>query len=256
MKWAMAVMVVALAAGVAAFSIFAPHVPAAERGRRLAERMGCFGCHGPGGIRGANNPGRTDLTVPGFEGDVMMFAKSPDEIRQWIKTGTTEKRRVSGSWQEQRRAGAMKMPAFGRRLEKHQIEDLVAFVRASSGSPEPTDSLSAYGLERADSLGCTGCHGAGGRFARRNPGSLKGYLPSWDGVDFPELVNSREEFGEWVEDGVSKRLAHNPGAQYYLKRAVLHMPGYRTHLAPGDVDALWGYVQWLRSPETRQELRR
>jgi len=256
MKWAVAVMVVALAAGVAAFSIFAPHLPAAERGRRLAERMGCFGCHGPGGIRGANNPGRTDLTVPGFEGDVMMFAKSPDEIRQWIKTGATEKRRVSESWQEQRRAGAMKMPAFGRRLEKHQIEDLVAFVRASSGSPEPTDSLSAYGLERADSLGCTGCHGAGGRFARRNPGSLKGYLPSWDGVDFPELVNSREEFGEWVEDGVSKRLAHNPGAQYYLKRAALHMPAYRTHVAPGDVDALWAYVQWLRSPETRQELRR
>jgi hypothetical protein len=27
-------------------------------------------------------------------------------------------------------------------------------------------------------------------------------------------------------------------------------------VAPGDVDALWAYVQWLRSPETKQELRR
>ena len=256
MKWAVALAVtVALGAFVYAWAT-RPHLPAAERGRRLAERMGCFGCHGPGGIRGANNPGRTDLTVPGFEGDVMMFAKSPDEIRQWITTGTTEKRRVSETWQAQRKAGAIKMPAFGRRLERRQIDDLVAFVRASSGSPEPEDSLAAAGLARADSLGCTGCHGAGGRFARPNPRSLKGYLPSWDGGDFPELVKNREEFGQWVEDGVSKRFDANRAAKFYLARAVLHMPAYHTHLAPGDVDALWAYVQWLRSPETQQELRR
>src|SRR5262245_40869418 len=224
MKWALVVMLVAFAAGVAAYMTFRPQLPPAERGRRLAERMGCFGCHGPGGIRGTANPGRTDLTVPGFEGDVMMFAKSPDEIRQWITTGTTEKRRVSHTWQEERRAGALKMPAFGRRLDRRQIDDLVAFVRATSGSPEPTDSLAAYGLERADSLGCTGCHGPGGRYARPNRRSLKGYVPSWDGADFPELVRAREEFGEWVEDGVSKRFAGNRAAKFYLDRAVLHMP--------------------------------
>ncbi|HKA23883.1 MAG TPA: c-type cytochrome [Candidatus Eisenbacteria bacterium] len=256
MKWAVVVMILALAGGVAAYMTVRPNLPAAERGRRLAERMGCFGCHGPGGIRGAANPGRTDETVPGFEGDVMMFAKSPDEIRQWITTGTTEKRKVSETWQAERKAGALKMPAFGRRLERRQIDDLVAFVRASAGEPEPEDSLAAAGLTRADSLGCTGCHGAGGRFARNNPRSLKGYLPSWDGADFPDLVKSREEFGEWVEDGVSKRFKSNPAASFYLRRAVLHMPAFRTHLLPGDVDALWAYVEWLRSPETQQELKR
>src|SRR5262245_25829753 len=105
MRWVVVLMLVACAAGIAAFSVFRPRLPAAERGRRLAARMGCFGCHGPEGIRGAPNPGRTDGTVPGFEGDVMMFAKSPEEIRQWITTGATEKRRVSQTWQEQRRAG-------------------------------------------------------------------------------------------------------------------------------------------------------
>jgi hypothetical protein len=55
---------------------------------------------------------------------------------------------------------------------------------------------------------------------------------------------------------VSKRFAGNAAAKMFLDRAVLHMPAFKTHLAPGDVDALWAYVQWLRSPETAQELRR
>jgi hypothetical protein len=95
-------------------------------------------------------------------------------------------------------------------------------------------------------LGCEGCHGLGGRFARPNPGSLKGYVPPWDGDDFPELVRDRTEFGEWAERGISRRFEANPVARFFLRRAALRMPAYRTHLAPGDVDTLWTYVQWLR----------
>src|SRR6266508_5742133 len=96
------VLGLALISAVAAAFAFRPHLPAAERGRRLAERTGCFNCHGPGGIRGAANPGRTDKTVPTFEGDVMMYAKSPEEIHQWIHNGVTEKRKSSQTWREQR----------------------------------------------------------------------------------------------------------------------------------------------------------
>ena len=38
----------------------------------------------------------------------------------------------------------------------------------------------------AERLGCFRCHGSGGRGASRNPGSLKGYIPPWDGHDFAE----------------------------------------------------------------------
>ena len=41
-----------LAALCGAWFVFQPRLPAAERGRRLAERQGCFGCHGPAGTRG------------------------------------------------------------------------------------------------------------------------------------------------------------------------------------------------------------
>src|SRR5262245_51411264 len=246
------VAVLLVAVGVAALQ-FRPNLPAAERGRRLALRTGCFACHGPEGTRGTANPGRLDKTVPTFEGDVMMFAKSRDQIREWIHDGSTETKRNSETWRKQRASGTLRMPAFGRRLSAGQIDDLVSFVEAMAGSAEPEDSLVHHGLERSHALGCDGCHGPGGRFARLNPGSLKGYVPSWDGRDFPELVKDSTEFQEWVDRGVSRRFAANPLARWFLDRAVLHMPGFENHLAPGDVEALWAYVRWLRenSPDAR-----
>jgi mono/diheme cytochrome c family protein len=124
-------------------------------------------------------------------------------------------------------------------------------VEALAGIPEPGDSLAARGLERAASLGCTGCHGAGGRFSRRNPGSFRGRVPTWSGADFPELVHDRAEFAEWVEEDASRRFRRNSLAEYFLARGALRMPAFRRHLEPGDLDALWAYVRWLRSPDGR-----
>lgn len=222
-----------------------PKLNAVERGRRLAEQTGCFGCHGPEGTAGTANPGRTEGKVPSFQG-LMMYAKSEDEVREWIRDGVTAARRKSETWQANRKAGALRMPDFGDRLTKNQIEDLVAFVMASSGEDVPVDSLALAGYGRAEDLGCTGCHGAGGRFGRTNPRSLKGYIPSWDGADFPDLVRDRHEFEEWVEHGRTKRFESNPAAKFFLRRAMLHMPSYERFLKPGDLDGLWAYVQWLR----------
>jgi mono/diheme cytochrome c family protein len=220
-------------------------LPEAEQGRRIAEKSGCFACHGPDGIRGAYNPGRLDRKVPTFEGDVMMYAKTEDEIRQWIEDGSTEKRRQSQTWRAERQKGALRMPGFEKRLSKRQIDRLVAYVEVMAG-PEIPDSLAKHGYERSEALGCVGCHGPGGRLARRNPGSLKGYVPSWDGQDFAELVRDSTEFRQWVDHGVSDRFAKNPMAGYFLRRAVLHMPHFEKQREPDDIAALWAYVRWLR----------
>jgi mono/diheme cytochrome c family protein len=240
------VVALALAALATLAWIRRPDLPAAERGRRLAERQGCFGCHGPEGTSGTANPGRKDRTVPEFGGDVMMFADDPGEIREWIRDGVPAKRAKSATWQEERRRGTLRMPAFKRRLTDRQIDDLVAFVLASSGTPAPEEGAAQRGLDRAEALGCFGCHGPGGRLARPNAGSFKGYVPAWDGNDFPDLVRDRSEFAEWVENGVSKRFETSGPAMFFLRRAVLKMPAYRRHLGPGDVDTVWAYVQWLR----------
>jgi mono/diheme cytochrome c family protein len=233
--------------GLVAFAIVArPRLPRAELGRRLAENSGCFTCHGPGGTRGVANDGRTDKTVPAFEGDVMMFAHNDDEIREWIRDGVTKRRSGSSTWRAARERGALKMPAFDGRFGKAGLENLVAYVNAMAGLPEPGDSLVKAGLARVEALGCSGCHGAGGRLSPPNPGSLKGYVPSWDGRDFAELARDRNEFHQWVNDGVSERFAKNPAAKFFLGRAALHMPAYRDHLRPGDEGAIWAYITWLR----------
>ncbi len=225
-----------------------PRLPTAERGHRLAQAQGCFTCHGEGGLKGAMNPGRKDKSVPGFGGDVMMYAHDANDLREWIRDGVVKRRAQSESYKQQRAAGALVMPAFGKRLSGPQIDDLVAYVQAASGDPEPeeSDTLATRGLARAEALGCVGCHGAGGRLAARNPGSLKGYIPSWDGADFAELVQDRGEFDGWVRHGVSDRLKDNAAAGFFLGRATVHMPGYEKHLESGDLDALWAYVTWLR----------
>ena len=228
-------------------SLLPPAPTSAERGRRLAERTGCFACHGPEGRGGVANPGRTDGTVPGFSDDVMMYAKDRDAVREWIEDGVTAARAGSSTWREQRDRGALRMPAFEHRLTPRQIDDLVAFVEASAGDPEPADSLASLGLHRARALGCVGCHGAGGRLERPNPGSFRGYVPSWDGPEFTELVKGRAEFAEWVERGVSRRFEANAAARYFVKRAALKMPAFQRHLEIGDEDALWAYIEWLRS---------
>lgn len=254
MKRALLVLFLIGAPAAALFAALHPRIPAAERGRRLAEATGCFGCHGPGGTRGTANPGRTDGSVPNYEGDVMMFVDTEDDIREWIRDGVTVKRAASETWRAEREKGALRMPAFGERLGRRQIEDLVAYVMAVSGTDAPEEgSAAARGLERANALGCTGCHGAGGRLAPLNPGSLKGYVPSWDGADFAELVRNRAEFDEWVNDGTLHRFERNPLARFFLDRAVLDMPAYREHLQPGDLDAMWAYVEWLRGRARARE---
>ena len=223
-----------------------PNLTATEQGRRLAERNGCFACHGPNGGGGVFNPGRTDIMVPNWSGDLMMFARDPEQIREWISDGMSKARSASQSWKEQRKLGILKMPAFGKILSKSQIDDLVELVTTISQRNIPQDSTSLVGYERADSLGCFGCHGPGGRFSRPNPGSFKGYVASWATADFPELVKNRGEFDEWVNTGISKRMENNPFARFFLYRANLKMPAYKDHLKSGDLDALWAYISWLR----------
>jgi len=242
------IVLAALAAGIGvAFFVTRPRLTAAERGRRIAEANGCFACHGPEGIRGTPNPGRPEGKVPNYEGSVMMYAENANEIREWIRDGGTKSRFQSSSWLADRRHGVLRMPAYGGRLSKREIEDLVAFVMARAEMPAPEDSLALHGRDRAEALGCFGCHGAGGRFSRPNPGSLKGYVASWESADFPELVRNRAEFQEWVEEGVGRRFRVDPIAMFFLNLPPLHMQAYRDHLEAGDVDALWAYVTWLRA---------
>lgn len=222
-----------------------------QRGARVAEANGCFTCHGPGGLRGIPNPGHGLGEAPAFPGGlVTMYVENEAEIREWILDGLPARIKKDAEQMKHRANAAVTMPPYRGIIEGRDLDDLVAFFKAASDFEKPKDEKAEEGREVALRTGCFNCHGPQGRGSPPNPGSLKGYIPSWDGGDYPELVVDEAELREWILDGAPKRLLDNQAARFFMERAPVKMPAYRQHLKPAEVDRLVDYIRWLRTPRS------
>ena len=212
-----------------------------QRGRVLAENLGCFGCHGPGGAQPIPNPGAKGGEVPGWVGGTwMMWNREASDVRGWILDGHPAGREPD--------AGALiAMPAYRSRVTSAEADDLVAYVLAASHFGAIDDARASAGHDTAYRLGCFGCHGPEGRGVIANPGSFKGFIPPWDGEDYSELVRDSAEFAEWVRNGVSDRFRANPAARTFLERQIVKMPAYRDRVSDDDLRDLEAYVAWVRA---------
>lgn len=237
------------AAAVSAWAIRRPALTPEMRGARLAGRMGCYACHGPGGTGGVPNAGSEEGEVPSWTGGtLMMYTSSPDEVREWIADGVTRQRAGrSGGYHP---AGLLHMPAFRGRLDGRDLDGLTAYVWAVGRWKPPDDARVAAGFKAAGRLGCFGCHGPGGRTGSPNPGSFKRVIPPWYGADFRDLVRTDDELRGWINDGTIPRLDHNPVARWFLGRQTIRMPAFRTVLARGDLESLAAYIRSL-TPRSR-----
>jgi mono/diheme cytochrome c family protein len=212
-----------------------------QRGRMLAERMGCFGCHGAGGAQPIPNAGAKGGEVPGWPGGTwMMWNRDEADVRSWILVGHPRDR-------EGDPGALIKMPAYGKRLSDKETDDLVAYVLAASHFGPIDDERASAGHEIAYRLGCFGCHGPEGRGLVMNPGSFKGYVPPWDGPDFADLVRDDDEFRQWVLAGACNRLRANPIARRLLDSQAISMPAYRGRISEDDLRAVAAYVAWVRA---------
>jgi cytochrome c553 len=238
-------------------AIFPPQNDPAERGRQVAERLGCFGCHGAEGAGGIRNPGSDNQVVPALSGgEMMMWADSETELREWILFGAPRDE-TPGFVRDGYTAGygsgrALVMPAYERHLVAGDLDALLAYLRAISGLQFPDAAGTKRGLELAHRLGCFRCHGPMGTGGLANPGSLKGYVPGFFGRDFTELVRDRAEARQWISAGVSDRFRDNLAARAILERQAIKMPAYGEFLPAEDVDALADLVEWLGRGEWRE----
>ena len=236
---------------VRAFVLALEDSPAA-RGERLATELGCFSCHGAGGGGGTHNPGSEEGSVPAFtEQTQMMYVKDVQDLREYIADGAPRRKREDPDYQATVRAAALHMPAYGGFLRPAEIDDLVAYLRATSGQILPSEQLAARGAELAVQLDCFGCHGPLGAGGVANPGSFKGYVPAFWGSDFEELVHDDEELGRWIAEGKIARIAEHPVGGWFLRRQAIKMPAYERYLSRPDVDALVAYVRWLHAAAWR-----
>src|SRR5262249_15359645 len=132
---------------VRAFVLALEDTPAA-RGERLAAELGCFSCHGPGGGGGTHNPGSEEGSVPAFtEQTQMMYVKDVQDLRDYIADGAPRRKREDLNYQATVGAAALHMPAFGSFLRPAQIDDLVAYLRATSVQILPSEQLAAHGAD-------------------------------------------------------------------------------------------------------------
>jgi mono/diheme cytochrome c family protein len=218
-----------------------------QRGWEVAQRNGCFACHGPGGIKGIANPGHPEEEVPAWSGGLMtMYAQNEQELREWILDGLPRRIREDPEQKKLRANAVLEMPAWRGVLSAGELDDLVAYVKAVGDLEKPSDEKADDGRRIAERVGCFGCHGPQGRGATPNARAFKGYIPSWDGKDFPELARDDGEIREWILDGVSRRMAGNKAAAFFLERQPIKMPAYRRHLKDAEVDRIIDYIHWLR----------
>jgi mono/diheme cytochrome c family protein len=219
-----------------------------ERGARIAAAHGCFACHGPGGRTGTLDAGPGIGGVPAFSPeDVPAYARNEGEIREWILDGKPRRLREEADVPG---ATLFRMPAWRGVLTEKQVSALVAYVKAASNFDGPPPGAAEDGRQVASRLGCFACHGPGGRGNSPNPRSLKGYVPSWDGADFPELVQDEAEAREWILDGSPRRFRENRLAAFFLGRQVLQMPAYRGRVTEEELARLLDYLRWLRRPDS------
>ena len=207
-----------------------------RRGVALAEKLGCYTCHGELGRSGIPDP--LDAGgVPGWTGGVwMMHVENDADIRRIILEGSESD-------------GAIGMPAYKDVMDGGDVDDLVAAFKVVSGmTGPPRGSPARAGLGVALDWKCFACHGAAGSGGLPNPRSFTGFVPGWYGADFDDLVHDRDEFDRWIVDGTIPRLANQRLARFFLERQRLTMPAY-PETTPQQLDDLWAYAVWLRETE-------
>ncbi len=227
----------------------------ASRGHRVAAEIGCFACHGPEGGGGTKNPGSQEGEVPAFtEQTQMMYVKTTDDLREYILDGAPKRRREDPDYRARMEGAALRMPAYRGLVSARQVEDLVAYLRATSGQILPDEAKATRGGELALEYHCMSCHGPFGAGGVPNPGSFKGYIPGFWGDDYDELVRSDDELHQWIADGEIPRISQHPIGGYFFRRQAAKMPAYGKLLPPDDIEALEAYVEWIHAGAWKAKL--
>jgi mono/diheme cytochrome c family protein len=224
------------------------------RGRELAEELGCFGCHGPGGRGGVANPGSRRNKIPPFTGStLMMYVHDEAEIRQYILDGRPDRLADDRDYRAEMEAQAIRMPAYREVLAPGEVDLLVAYVRQVSGMIEPPEGPAREGFEIAERMGCFGCHGPLGMGGVGNPGSLKGYVPGFLGDDYRELVRDRGELREWIREGSLERVNEHWIGGRFASRQLVQMPAYKEFLKEEELAPLMDFIEWVASGRMARE---
>ena len=168
-----------------------PAPPEAEKGRRIAFRLGCFACHGPGGRGGTSNPGSFAGYIPPWDGEHFKeVVKNEDELRQWILEGKIDRFEANPLARYFTHGQIIQMPAYRNILKDGELEAIIVYIRWLrdekkdfaqywvEASVPPLASIVERGKWLYYQTGCVACHGLEGQSGIPNRNAAGGFVPA------------------------------------------------------------------------------
>jgi mono/diheme cytochrome c family protein len=107
-----------------------PTEPGVEAGRLAAQRLGCFGCHGPQGRGSPPNPRSLKGYIPAWDGaDFAELARSDAEVKEWIVDGRPRRLREDRVARYFMDRQVIQMPAYRGRITPEEVEQVLGYIR-------------------------------------------------------------------------------------------------------------------------------
>jgi mono/diheme cytochrome c family protein len=102
----------------------------AQKGYAIASRLGCFGCHGPGGRTGVKNPASFKGYIPPWlGGDYVELVKNETELRQWILEGKIDRFDSNPFARYFTRRQIIQMPAYREIINEEELDRLISYIQ-------------------------------------------------------------------------------------------------------------------------------
>lgn len=168
-----------------------PSSPKAVQGRQVAERNGCFACHGIDGRGALANPGSFKGLIPPWDGqDFLELVRDEEELRQWLNDGMIDRFEANPLATYFTDRQVIKMPPYRHLLEASEVDALVAYIlwlrdeyhETATPFERPAVTTVSTRVERGAWLfqrsGCSTCHGADGRGGVPNENAVGGFVPA------------------------------------------------------------------------------
>jgi mono/diheme cytochrome c family protein len=116
---------------------FDPMPDDARAGYHAAKDLGCFGCHGPGGLVTAHNARSFKGYIPPWRGDDFKdLVRSDDELKQWILNGRIDRLKNNRAALFFTRRQVIKMPAYRGVTSDSTLAAVMNYVKWVSGQSE------------------------------------------------------------------------------------------------------------------------
>lgn len=115
-------------------AVFDEMPEAALNGYHAAQDLGCFGCHGPGGLITAHNPRSFKGYIPPWRGaDFKDLVRNDAELKQWILEGHVDRLQKNKAALFFTRRQVIKMPAYRSVASDSTIASVMDYVKWVSG---------------------------------------------------------------------------------------------------------------------------